>query len=230
MRIREHMLNALRSLIKKICEILKKHRGSIDDIKIHDFGVNDGRTSVNFFHKVYAQCPKIEFTASDYNLSIKILEKGGLKVVLTDSHHVLEIFIEHFLVAPLIKSYEKGMVQEKQVFLFASSALNLQKNNEHFHLTQHDVLNFLKETYNVIRAMNVLDPSYFSHDDFPKIIQHIYNGLEDTACLSWAQIKRLIPLLMVQFTRNLKKGLTSSGALKKVHLLKVTSSILPPNL
>lgn len=53
------------------------------------------------------------------------------------------------------------------------------KNNEHFRLTQHDVLKPFKDRFTFIRAMNVLNPSYFSNDDFPKIIRHMHNGLED---------------------------------------------------
>ena len=138
---------------KKICEILKQNMNSTDRVKAHDVGVSDGRTSVDFFNKVYVQFPQIQFTASDYNPTIKILEKGRLKVALTESNRALEItyppfvfnavkrdsyrhyplnhiirkIIERFMVAPLIKSYEKGMVQAKQVFLFAPSAINLQK-------------------------------------------------------------------------------------------------------
>ena len=193
------------ALDKKICEILKQNMKTNTRLTAHDVGVSDGRTSVDFFNKVYVQFPQIQFTASDYNPTIKIIENGRLKVALSESNKVLEITyspfvfnavkrdsyrhyplnhiirksIEHYMVAPLLKSYEKGMVQAKKVFLFSPSAINLQKSNKRFNLSQHDVLNPFKEKYTFIRAMNVLNPSYFSNDDFPKIIQHIYNGLKD---------------------------------------------------
>ncbi len=194
---------------KKVYEILKQKFRSMDSIKAHDVGVSDGRTSVDFFTKVYVLFPKIQFTASDYNPTIKILKTKRLKVALTESNQLLEItyspfvfnavkrdsyrhyplnhvirkIIELFLVAPLLRSYQKGIVKAKSVFLFAPSAINLQKKNQHFNLSQHDVLNPFKETYTFIRAMNVLNPSYFSNDDFQKIVQHMYDGLENNGLL-----------------------------------------------
>lgn len=190
---------------KEICDLLYQNLSSADSIKVHDVAISDGRTSVDFFRKIYALFPQIRYTASDYNPTIKILEKGRLKVALTESNQVLDItcppfvfnsikrdsyrhyplnhiirkITERFMVAPLVKSYEKGRVRAKKIFLFAPSAINLQKNNQHFNLVQHDILKPFKEPYTFIRAMNVLNPSYFSKSDFPKIIKHMYNGLEE---------------------------------------------------
>lgn len=149
--------------------------------------MSDGRTYIDFFTKVNVLFPKIQFTASDFNPTIKILEKERLKVALTESNQLLEItyspfifnmvkrdsyrhyplnhiirkFIEFFLVTPLIKSYLKGTVKAKRFFLFTPSAVNLEKKNQHFNLSQHDVLNPFKEKYTFIRAINVLNQSYF---------------------------------------------------------------------
>ena len=68
------------SFDQKVCEILRQNRDSIECIKAHDVGVSDGRTSVDFFNKLHALFPQIQFAASDYNPTIKILEKGRLKL------------------------------------------------------------------------------------------------------------------------------------------------------
>ncbi len=82
---------------KKIYEILKQKIRSIDSVKAHDIGVSDGRTSVDFFTKVNVLFPKIQFTASDFNPTIKILEKERLKVALTESNQLLQITYSPFV-------------------------------------------------------------------------------------------------------------------------------------
>ncbi len=189
---------------QEVCEILEKNLDIQESLKIHDVGVSDGRTSVDFFHKVVGFCPHVNFAASDYNPMVKILEKGRLKVTLTESDQLLEItyipfvfntikrdsyrhyplnhvvrkLIELFMVIPLLRAYKRRVIIAKELFLFAPSAINLEKSNKNFKLTKHDVLQAFKNKNNIIRAMNVLNPSYFPGDDFSKIIMNIYNSLE----------------------------------------------------
>jgi chemotaxis methyl-accepting protein methylase len=44
---------------------------------------------------------------------------------------------------------------------------------------QHNVLNKLTENYNIVRAMNILNTSYFSTDEFKIVLKNIYQALKE---------------------------------------------------
>ena len=67
--------------------------------------------------------------------------------------------------------------------LFAPKVLNTAKTDPRFQLRQHDLLTPFSKPVHVIRAMNVLNPSYFSEDEFFKILKHIHEGLNSKGVL-----------------------------------------------
>lgn len=175
----------------------------------HDCGVSDGRTSLDFFEKMVAIFPEIHYFASDYNPCVFVIEKGKLKVTLSHTGKILEIlfppfvfnkikrdsfrhyplnhlilfFIEKFWVNFLIKKYQQGLVKAKELLLFAPKVLQKAQTDKRFRLGQHDLLQPFKEPACIIRAMNVLNPSYFCETEFAQVIRNLYEGLRENGLL-----------------------------------------------
>ena len=82
---------------------------------------------------------------------------------------------------PLVHQYIKGDIAAENVFLFSSCAINLERNNKSFELAEHNILKSFNNKYNIIRAMNILNLSYFTDEEFQIIIKNIYHGLADNA-------------------------------------------------
>lgn len=170
---------------------------------VQDVGVSDGRTALDFFKKIASSFSNLKFTASDYNPKVYVLEKGKCKVTISSTGKLLEILyspfvfnaikrdsykhyplnhvirlILHFLfVTRLIKNYKTQKIHATELMLFAPQALLASKNDPRFILTQYNLLESFKEQSNIIRAMNVLNPSYFSESEFRKVINHIHTSL-----------------------------------------------------
>ncbi len=166
-----------------------------------DVGISDGRTAADFFEKGAQLFQKIIYTASDYNPKVYVIEKRTVKTTLSQTGKVLEIvwppfvfnlsrpdryyplntvirwFIQFFKVNPLIAAYKAGKVKAKELLLFCPAALNLAKKDPRFILEQHDLLKPFKEQSHIIRAMNVLNTTYFSKPEFEKVITYIHDGL-----------------------------------------------------
>jgi len=170
---------------------------------IQDVGVSDGRTALDFFKRVSAIFPKLTFVASDYNPKVYVLEKGKCKVTISHTGKVLEILwppfvfnaikrdsyrryplnyliqilVQNLVVSPLLKAYHEGKLKAKELMLFAPQVLNTVKNDARFILDQHNLLSPFKEKAHIVRAMNVLNPSYFTQDEFSQVISHIHFAL-----------------------------------------------------
>jgi hypothetical protein len=175
----------------------------------HDCGVSDGRTALDFFEKMAMDFPKISYFASDYNPSVFVLEKGQLKVTLSHTGKILEILfppfvfnkikrdsfrhyplnhlilfcIEKLMVNNLLKGYQQGLVKAKELLLFAPKVLQKAQTDKRLQLGQHDLLQPFKEPACIIRAMNVLNPSYFSETEFAQVIRNLYEGLRENGLL-----------------------------------------------
>lgn len=178
-------------------------------ITFHDVGVSDGRTSVDFFTKIIMRLPNVHYTASDYNPKVYVIEQNELKVTVSQSCKVIEIvyppfvfnaarpdrywyeplnrllqtFIEFTMVTPLLKKYNSGDIQKKEILLFCPRALELAKSNSGFKLAQYDILTDFPHKQNVIRAMNVFNSTYFSRSEFISILRNIHTGLHNNGFL-----------------------------------------------
>lgn len=174
-----------------------------------DVGVSDGRTALDFFEKISSSFSKLKYIASDYNPKVYILEKGRSKVTLSHTGKVLEIlwppfvfniikrdsykhyplnhiiryFLYLFIVSPLLKNYKTGKIQAKELMLFAPQVLRNAEKDKRFILEQHDLLQPFAQQAHIIRAMNVLNLSYFSKNEFIKIIDYIYAALKEGGLL-----------------------------------------------
>ena len=188
-----------------ILSILKDNIDQSTVLSFHDVAVSDGRTAIDFFERLLAYYPNLTYVASDYNPSVFILEKGKLKVTLSHTdkileimyppfvfntikrdhyryyplNHVMRFMLQHTLVKSLMRLYRSGNLKTKELLLFAPRALDKMKQDKRFILEQHSLLNPFQKQYDVIRAMNVLNPGYFSEEEFFKVLRHIYDGLLD---------------------------------------------------
>ena len=190
---------------KVVLTCLKKNFKNGASLTFHDVAVSDGRTALDFFEKMSQEFTNIQYTASDYNPKVYVVEKGKCKVTLSHSgkileilfppfvfnvikrdsirhypiNHLIRLIVERFIADPLVKKYHLKKIPAKELLLFAPRVLNASRNDVRFKLLQHNLLEPFDKSAHVIRAMNVLNTSYFSEEEFLKVLKHIYEGLED---------------------------------------------------
>lgn len=186
-----------------IKNILIANFNTYDFLKIHDVAVSDGRTAVDFFNDISSAFDDLRFIASDYNPKVKIIERGNIKLtlglddklieivwppfvfnaVLPDRYwyepfnRILQFFVEKIIVPPIMHAYKSGEIKPRDIYLYAPETLKLAKANKQFILSEHNILSPFTEEINVIRAMNVLNPGYFTKHEFASIVNNVYSGL-----------------------------------------------------
>lgn len=195
--------NRFEQFDQKVLDLMPQYFASAQELIVQDFGISDGRTAVDFFNKLSAVYPNLIYYASDYNPNIYVLEKGNLKVVLSHNDRVIEIvwppfvfnaanpdrykhyplnrllqiYVNKRLVQPLLQEYHAGKIKARELQLFCPTALNLAKHDDRFNLGQYDVLQPCKATSHIIRAMNLLNVTYFTEPEFKQILRNMYAGL-----------------------------------------------------
>ncbi len=176
-----------------------------ESLTVEDVGVSDGRTSCEFFRKLVAQYPRLRFRASDYDAEVFVIQRGRTKVTLSHTHRVLEVvfppfvfnaakrdsyrhyplnhlvrlIIDRLIVRGLVASYLAGKLSAHRIVLFAPEALELAAQDPRFQLARHDLLAPLATPgqIDLVRAMNVLNPSYFGPDDIPRVLSNLHAAL-----------------------------------------------------
>ena len=176
---------------------------------VHDVGVSDARTSCDFYEKLcffFADC---EFYASDYNPDVIILYRGTTILVISESLEILETTIppfvwnqsrirkekflyplnfllkwlaENMVSKKMIYEYRKGKIpMKKTLSLFCQRAKDLCSKSPHFHLLKHNILDKspISDGLSVLRAMNVLNPSFFSIEELQLAIECFLSSLVD---------------------------------------------------
>lgn len=188
-----------------VLEFLRKQYSRTETIIAHDCGISDGRTSLDFFQRFVQEFPNVSFFASDYQPRVLVIKKGRTTVTISPSGNILEImwppfvfhlikrdsyrhypvnhlirfFIEHFIVPPIYQSYLSGKLKAREILLFAPKVQALEKSDSRFHLLQHDLLLPFQRKNHLIRAMNILNTSYFSEQEFMLILSNIWHGLHE---------------------------------------------------
>ena len=194
---------------RKVLKVLTKEFDVKTRLLIHDVAVSDARTSVDFFQKVSRIYSSIYYVASDYDPKICVIEQGKLKVTLSSGGKILEIVwppfvfntikresylhypINHLIrwivlrlkVQSLMRDFRSGKVKAKEVLLFSPQALKLAKTDRRFRLDKHDLRQSFESRHHIIRAMNILNPDYFSKEDIRKIVKNIHYGLKTNGIL-----------------------------------------------
>lgn len=186
----------------QVTDILKKNLTSGPHISIFDAAVSDGRTAVDFFQKLSLHFSIHSYIATDYDPEIFIIEKKHITITFDRNGKPLEILckplvlyptkpnsiiffmnrltllaLEKFWIPRIQKEFFSNPRTSKSVTLFCKAAKTLQTINSNFVLKRHNLLNPLHETYDIFRAMNVLNTSYFTPDQIHIIVKNIFEAL-----------------------------------------------------
>lgn len=188
---------------KQVLEIFAANFPHTNQLQVSDVAVSDGRTAVDFFAQLSKQYNDIVYAASDYNPTVYVVEKGAIKLTLSRDNKLIEMvcppfvfnaanpdvlkyhflnrvvqfFAERMFVAPVMREYLAGKLSAREVHLFCPAATNLAKSDARFKLGQHNVLNPFPSKSHIIRAMNILNVTYFSKPEFKKVLQNMHDGL-----------------------------------------------------
>lgn len=185
---------------------IQKHFSQENNLTFHDVAISDGRTACDFFEKISPHFLKMDYYASDYDPYIFVVESGKTKLIFNSEGTPLEItfppfvlnliiqqskyyflnwfihfLLEKTLIKKMVSNYKKGLLKADKRLIFSPKAIMLAKEDARFHLLQHNLLSAspLAQPVNVFRAMNILNPGYFTSDEFTIVIGHIFNALSD---------------------------------------------------
>lgn len=182
-------------------------------LNIHDMAVSDGRTSVPFFEAlsgVYAD--NLEFLASDYAAEFCVVRQEGRhrRIILDAQGNLIQFtcppFVfnvvcpENAFVYPVnfilrkicqkvfaeklqkeFKQNPENFVSEK-LLLLCPECKNLLKDKR-FTFKSLDILSGPIGTHHVIRAMNILNTSYFEPEILVRAVKNIFDSLEEGGLL-----------------------------------------------
>jgi len=193
---------------QKVLEIIERELPSkTRALRLLDTGVSDGRTSVDFFHKLAKCYPKLTYFASDYDPEVQVISSGNVSLTLSSAGKLVEIswppfvfnvirgdhwhryplnrlirlFVQPLIAKKILKQYETGALKPRTVSLFCPKAQRLSQEDKRFKLMKYSLLDAspIGGKVDLIRAMNVLNPSYFSKQAIKKIVGNIFNSLSE---------------------------------------------------
>jgi len=190
---------------RELCDRLVgcEHTGGL---KVLDCGVSDAGTAVDFFRSILDRNFEVDYLATDYDPQVMFAEIFGGRLTVTSSNDPLQLSFWRFvfsftkpdswiklplnrliaeallrtLVRRTLMRIELGETQITQVSLFGGDALSLSKTDNRFKLGQLDIRQDFPSTgYNVIRMMNVLNPKYFTPEEFDQIVRNVEFSIEE---------------------------------------------------
>ena len=191
-------------------DLAQKHLQGVQPLAVHDLGVSDGRTSVDFYRVLKATAFKNpRYLATDTTPYVDVISRPGrrTRMALDPEGRVVQIirapFVlnfpkqEHPLLFPvnwlvrkwllaysvprMLKSYQTrpGDFQVERIYLVAKECKSLMGSATGFQVEPYNVLQPMGQRFHLIRAMNVLNPSYFPPIRMAQALQNILNGLEE---------------------------------------------------
>lgn len=192
---------------KDIEAILKSALSDRQETNILDVGISDGRTAIDFYTRLKPYLLKdYNYYATDYSPYIKIIARGKTRLVLDGWDNLIQIirppfvlntavsrniclypiniivliFLTTFIVRPIIKSYKENEIKAVDISLFNIDLQHLAQNNKNIHLAQYNVLEPVPfdKKFNIIRAMNLFNESYFTDAEFQIAFDNLKNKIE----------------------------------------------------
>jgi hypothetical protein len=174
-------------------------------VRIHDVGASDGRTSCDLFDSLKTSFPHLSFFASDTSPEVEVIRSGRTHIVLGRENRVLEItwppfvfneskrdsyrhyplnhvarlVLKHSVVRRALAARAKGEIRPDHLALWCPRALAYAASDSRFRVGQYDVLTATGQeaSFEVIRTMNVLNPSYFSTAELQIAFRHMLASL-----------------------------------------------------
>jgi CheR methyltransferase, SAM binding domain len=178
-------------------------------IAVHDVASSDARTSVDFFRRLSRISADVTFTASDNCNSVSVLDNGHTVVTLDAMGAVLEIarrrFVfnmtkhESFRLYPInlvvrevlarpaakrvIAMAARGKIKPRPMQLVCCAARELSRDDRRFKIANYNLLDPPPGRFQVVRAMNILNPSYFADADLAAIVRNVISSLNEGGLL-----------------------------------------------
>jgi hypothetical protein len=100
-------------------------------------------------------------------------------------NHVIQYLATIFCVRPLMRDYKSGRpgMERNRLDLLSRKCREYVSRKKNFHFECYDMLKGPNGSFDVIRAMNVLNHSYFSREDLKKAIANISGSLNEGGLL-----------------------------------------------
>jgi hypothetical protein len=166
-----------------------------------------------FDHLNHLYGERLNFSASDYAPYLYVLRRmqSARRIVIDDQHQVLQIIMPPFVfivfraksikfaplydlvriivsslyARPLVEDYRAGhpAVERTRLELVCRECRAYISERNNFHFDRYDVLSGPTECFDVIRAMNVLNFTYFSKTQLRRALQNIVESLSEGGLL-----------------------------------------------
>ncbi|HEY4942140.1 MAG TPA: hypothetical protein VII56_12000 [Rhizomicrobium sp.] len=193
--------NRFQDFDTEIVRIIEAHFGGSTRLRVHDAAVSDARTSCDFFDRLSSKFSALSYRATDFSNAIRIVRLGGVALTFSADGELLEAMVppfvhgikrpESFRKFPLNRLHQLLTVpiyckaaglrhrNVEAVQLWCRRALKIAQSDPRFSLGTHDLLQpfAADERHDVIRAMNILQPGYFSPAQIRRIAENIIDGL-----------------------------------------------------
>ena len=164
-------------------------------LEVHDLAVSDGRTSVEFFGALSEEYgDRVRFRASDSDPRVFVLRHPGARTraVVDADGNLLQIVsppfvfnvpksesrllypLNHLLRWRLNETSVRRLLRDpnaerRAVELVHPSCARLSASDPRFELVRHDIAQPAYAVFDVVRAMNILNPSYFERAAMERI-------------------------------------------------------------
>lgn len=147
--------------------------------------------ATDYDHKLYeVRSGRIRIVLSSKGAPIEItyppfvFTPGRLESAFYPLNHVIRKVLTRYKVDPILSEIgaegrNSSELIHRNIELFSPAALQLAEETSQFQLGQYDILTPLSESRNFtcIRAMNVLNPTYFSDDELSRILRNFHEAI-----------------------------------------------------
>ena len=179
---------------------------SFDPCLVLDVGASDGRSSLNLYHSLRGlNLGGFHFTASDPQPRVLIVKRGRLSIAIDSSADVLQIVWPPFVlgccgdgyrpinalvrralrepVRRLLNAYLSYECSARTVSLQCPECRAIMAEHNDFSFISFDMFEPSKRRYDVIRAMNVLNASYFTTTEIKIAVDNLRSMLNEGGLL-----------------------------------------------
>jgi chemotaxis methyl-accepting protein methylase len=176
-------------------------------LSIHDVAVSDGRTTCDLYEKLDALLAgRFELFATDLCVRVRSVRRSGsnLIVVVDDDDRPLQIVLPPFVLplprteswlfpvnrvlrAVLLRGPVKSLLDRyarraqdivvTETTLVCSETTRLLRERGNLHVERYDLLVRPPRDYQVVRAMNILNPDYFSAEQLARALRNVRESL-----------------------------------------------------
>jgi len=191
---------------EKAGELIRDRFSCDGPLSVLDCGISDGRTAVDFFQTLAEAFYELKYLGTDYDPFVKAVRDGAVTVVFSSKNEPIQLIrppfvfnlkqielerwsrypVNRILVGALRRRHVPAMLKQIEeshsggtIALFSDLATKLAAHDQRFCLDSYDVLQSPPGRYDVIRMMNLLNPTYFSEAEFDRIITNVGSGLVD---------------------------------------------------